>query len=160
MTDLLELSAGLPEVELAAGEVLVVDGTSTGSIWVLVSGALQVTKHGATISTIDRPGAVFGEVSVLLGRGHSATVEAVGPCRLRYAEDGAAFLHGDVRVIGLVASGLAERLDLVTSYLADLRNQYGAAPGIAMVSDVLGRLARHQGAPLRSGSAREPDPEY
>lgn len=160
MTDLLELASALPAVELADGDVLVHDGSATGSIWVLVSGALRVTKHGALISTIDRQGAVFGEVSVLLGRGHSATVEAVGPCRLRYARDGAAFLQGDVRVMALVATALAERLDLVTAYLADLRNQYGEAPGIAMVSDVLGRLARHQGAPLRPGSAREPDPEY
>jgi len=56
--------------------------------------------------------------------------------------------------------GLAERLNFVTSYLADLKYQYGDAPGLSMVSDVLTRLAQHQGLPAQSGSARDPEPDY
>lgn len=160
MADLLELCTDLDEVELAAGEILVREGERTGSIWVLVSGSLRVTKSGALINTIDRPGAVFGEVAVLLGSDHSATVEAAVPTRLRYAQDGRALLHSDPRILFLFASALAERLSLLTTYLADLKNQYGDTPGIAMVSDVLGRLATHQATPVRLGSAREPSPEY
>ena len=58
----------------------------------------------------------------------------------------------------LVAIGLAERLNLVTTYLADLKHQYGDAPGIAMVGEVLARLAERQAPPARPGSARDPDP--
>ncbi len=160
MADLLDLCADLPEVDLSAGEILVREGERTGSIWVLVSGSLRVTKNGAHINTIDRPGAVFGEVAVLLGSDHTATVEASVPTRLRYAHDGHALLHRDTRILFVFATALAERLSLLTTYLADLKNQYGDAPGIAMVSDVLGRLATHQAAPVRLGSAREPSPEY
>jgi len=159
MADLLELSSGLPEVELAPGEVLVEDGTRTGSIWVLVSGRLDVRKDGVLISTIERPGSGFGEIAVLRGSGHTATVVAAEPCRLRYAADGQAFLHGQPEVLFVLARGLAERLDLITSYLADLRNQYAGAAGLEMVSEVLGKL---QGAPpmtVQPGSARDPDPD-
>ena len=87
---MLERSAHLPEVQLAAGEVLIEDGTSTGSVWVLVSGALRVTKHGVTVNVINHPGSLIGEVAALLGRGHTATVEAAEPTTLRYARDGGA----------------------------------------------------------------------
>ena len=56
--------------------------------------------------------------------------------------------------------GLAERLNFVTTYLADLKHQYGDAPGLAMVSDVLSQLSQRQGAVARPGSARDPEPEY
>jgi hypothetical protein len=46
-----------------------------------------------------------------------------------------------------------------TSYLADLKHQYGDAPGLAMVSEVLHQLAQRQGPPARPGSARDPDPD-
>ena len=59
-----------------------------------------------------------------------------------------------------MATGLAERLAFVTTYLADLRHQYGDAPGLAMVSGVLQELAQRQGPPARPGSLRDPDPDY
>jgi CRP/FNR family cyclic AMP-dependent transcriptional regulator len=61
-----------------------------------------------------------GEISVLLGGDHGATVETTEPSRLRYAANGHALL-GDPAVARLVAIGLAERLNFVSSYLADLK---------------------------------------
>ena len=159
MVDLLSLTEGLAEVQLAPGEVLIHDGTTTGSMWVLVEGALEVRKDGASINTVREPGAAFGEVAVLLGGGHSADVVAVAPTRLRHAADGRAFLLGQPEVLLLVAGGLARRLDLVTRYLADLRNQYAGTPGLEMVGDVLSKL-HAPGEPARPGSVRDPDPEY
>jgi len=59
-----------------------------------------------------------------------------------------------------VAVELAERLNFVTTYLADLKHQYGDAPGLAMVSDVLAHLGQRKQPVARPGSARDPDPEY
>ncbi len=160
MADVLALTDGLPEIALAAGEVLITDGTRTGSVWVLLEGTLEVSKHGAPISTIDRAGAVFGEVAVLLGADHTATVTAASACRLRIAEDGRALLLDRPEVLLEVAGGLAARLDLVTTYLADLRNQYAGSPGLDMVSTVLGRLTGTATGTARPGSARDPEPEY
>ena len=107
-----------------------------------------------------QPGALIGEMSILLGVPDSATVEAAERCVMRYAADGEALLTGDPRIIHLVAVGLAERLNFVTTYLADLKTQYGDAPGLAMVPDVLRQLAQRQGPAARPGSARDPDPDY
>ena len=60
----------------------------------------------------------------------------------------------------LVAEGLARRLNFVTTYLADLKEQYGDAPGLSMVSDVLSTLSHHGQTAARPGSARDPDPDY
>lgn len=159
VTDMLSLSAHLPEVEVDAGEAVVHEGGASGAIWVLVSGALQVRKGDIPVNTITKPGALVGEMSVLLGIDHGATVEATEPSRLRYAADGDDLLRNPA-VTKLVAIGLAERLNFVTSYLADLKYQYGDAPGLSMVSDVLARLAQHQGLTAQPGSARDPNPDY
>ncbi len=157
---MLSLSATLPEVAYAAGDVVIEEGTTTGSIWVLVSGALDVRKGGVVVNRVVHPGALLGEVAVLLGSGHSASVVATEPSVLRYARDGRALLDSDPKISTFVAVGLAERLDFVTTYLADLKNQYADAPGLAMVSDVLARLAARTGPKAQPGSRREPDPEY
>jgi CRP/FNR family cyclic AMP-dependent transcriptional regulator len=156
---MLALSAHLPEIELDIGQPVVDERDTGGGIWVLVSGALQVRKGDITVNTITQPGAIVGEMSVLLGTEHGATVEATEPSRLRYAADGRALL-GDPAVLGLVAIGLAERLNFVTSYLADLKYQYGDAPGLSMVSDVLTRLTQRQHSAAQPGSARDPHPDY
>jgi CRP/FNR family transcriptional regulator, cyclic AMP receptor protein len=160
MNDMLALSAQLPEVEFAPGATVVREGEPGGAIWVLVSGALQVLKGGVAVNTVTRPGALVGEISVLLRSGYSATVQATEHSVMRYAADGDALLASHPAITKLVAVGLAERLNFVTTYLADLKHQYGDAPGLSMVTDVLNQLAHRQAPAARPGSAREPDPEY
>jgi len=158
--EILALSAHLPVVDLDPGEVLVSEGGPAGGIWVLVSGALRVLKGDVPVSTVSSPGALIGEISVLLGTVHGATVEATEPSRLRHAADGHALLDGDPAITRLVAVGLAERLNVINAYLADLLIQYGDVPGLSMVSDVLTQLAVRQGPEASPGSARDPDPEH
>ncbi len=160
MKDMLTLSAHLPEFRFASGEIVVHEGSTTGGIWVLVSGALQVHKGDVLINGINQPGAMVGEISALLGTSHGATVVATTPSVLRHASDGQAFLSTDSDISRLVAVGLAERLNFVTTYLADLKHQYGDAPGLSMVSDVLRELAQRQGPLARTGSLRDPNPDY
>jgi CRP/FNR family transcriptional regulator, cyclic AMP receptor protein len=160
MKDMLTLSAHLPEVELAAGETIVREGGAAGALWILVSGTLQVRKGEVVVNTITRPGAVIGEISLLLGTAYSASVDTTERCVMRYAADGHGLLHSDPAITTLVAMGLAERLNFVTTYLADLKHQYGDAPGLSMVSDVLNQLAQRQVPKARPGSARDPHPDY
>ena len=121
---------------------------------------LRVVKGGKEVNAVTQPGALIGEMSILLGIPDSATVEATEPSVLRYADDGEALLTSDPQVIHLVAVGLAERLNFVTTYLADLKQQYGDAPGLAMVPDVLQQLTQRQGPTAQPGSARDPNPDY
>jgi CRP/FNR family cyclic AMP-dependent transcriptional regulator len=160
MADMLALSASLPEISFAPGEIVIREGGSAGGLWILVSGALKVSKGGVVVNSITRPGALVGEIAVLLDTVNSATVEATEASVLRHAADGRALLASDPTITRLVAVGLAERLNFVTTYLVDLKHQYGDAPGLAMVSDVLAQLAERQGAGAKPGSARDPEPEY
>ena len=160
MKDMLTLSAYLPEVAFAPGEVIVHEGGAAGPIWVLVSGTLQVRKGTVLVNTVTQPGALVGEMSLLLNSVFSSTVEAAEPSVMRYAADGRSLLSSDPAITTLVAVGLAERLDFVTTYLADLKHQYGDAPGLSMIPDVLRQLAQRQAPVARPGSARDPDPDY
>ncbi len=157
---MLTLSAHLPEVAFAPGDIVLREGAASGAIWVLVSGALHVHKGGIVVNVITEPGAVVGEISVLLNTDYGATVEATAPTIMRHAADGRALLASDPAISTLVAMGLAARLNFVTTYLVDLKQQYGDAPGLAMIPEVLRELAQRQGPRARTGSARDPDPEY
>jgi hypothetical protein len=55
---------------------------------------------------------------------------------------------------------LAERLGVVTRYRVDLKQPYGNAPALEIVSDVLRQLSQRPGAPLRPGSVRDPEPDF
>jgi CRP/FNR family cyclic AMP-dependent transcriptional regulator len=160
VADMLERAAHLPEVTFAAGEPIVSEGGANGGLWVLVSGSLRVRKGDVTVNTITQPGALIGEMSLLLGGVHSATVEASEESSLRYAADGHALLNSDPAITKLVAVGLAERLKFVTLYLSDLTRQYADVPGLSMVAEVLGRLEQTGGPTATPGSERDPDPEY
>jgi CRP/FNR family transcriptional regulator, cyclic AMP receptor protein len=88
MTDMVTLSEHVPAVEFAAGETVIREGGPSGSIWVLVSGALRVRKGDIEVNTITNPGAMVGEMSILQGTDHTATVETTQPGTLRHAADG------------------------------------------------------------------------
>ena len=97
VSDMVRLSMHLPLVEMRTGDEVVSQGGPSGGVWILLSGALQVFKGDVAVNTITKAGAIVGEMSVLLGTDHGATVVATEPSTLRYAEDGHAFLFGDPR---------------------------------------------------------------
>ena len=157
MADLLELSTHLPEVEIEPGYEILREGEESGAIWILVLGELRVRRGTTVVDWIDRPGAVLGEMAVLLGTAATATVEAIEPSRLRYAANGEEFL-ADPAVMRLVAVGLAERLNLVTTYLSDLQDQYGDAPEMDMVREVLKRQMDRYVRASKPASGGDPRP--
>ena len=95
---------------------------------------------------------------MLLGIGHSATVEATEPSVLRRIADGDALLSREPDAIRAVAVGLAQRLNFLTTYLADLTHQYGDAPGLTMVATVLRQLEQRSGTTASPGSAARSRP--
>ncbi|MEX0848047.1 MAG: cyclic nucleotide-binding domain-containing protein [Ilumatobacteraceae bacterium] len=69
MSDMLALSAHLPEIRVDVGHVLCTEGDAGGPIWVLVDGSLSVTKVGTEMNSINHAGSVIGEIAVLTGSG-------------------------------------------------------------------------------------------
>jgi CRP-like cAMP-binding protein len=110
---------------LPAGATVLVEGEKHGALHVLLSGAVAVRRGDVRVAAISDPGAVFGEMSLLLGGAHTATVETLQPSTFAVAADGRSLLATNTELALAVAQMLAHRLELVTTYLADLREQYG-----------------------------------
>ena len=71
---------GLEEIRFEAGAPIVVEGDSnTDLIYILRSGACEVTKDGAVINNLGR-GSVIGERAFIAQKSRSATVTAVEHC--------------------------------------------------------------------------------
>jgi predicted acylesterase/phospholipase RssA/CRP-like cAMP-binding protein len=72
--------------DLASGEILVREGDTSDTVFILVSGSLVVSRSfdGAemTLTTIDQPGSVVGEMVAMGGGRRSATVTAAKDTRL------------------------------------------------------------------------------
>ena len=161
MDELLALAETLPRRSVAAGNVLLVDGRPVDSLFVLIDGALQIEKDGTVVATVTEPGACVGEMSLLLGISATATVIASRPSVLAVIADPQEMLEREPRLALALARQLAARLQIMTTYLADLREQYADHEGgLGMVDVVLGSLMRSSGPPTRLGSERDPDPEY
>ena len=69
-------------LELAAGEFLVREGEpATPEVYLLLEGTLGVQSKGSFIAQLDQPGAVIGEVAVVLSSKRTADVVAESPVR-------------------------------------------------------------------------------
>jgi CRP/FNR family transcriptional regulator, cyclic AMP receptor protein len=160
--DMLNLeSADLVEVTYPDGAPILVEGQRHHELLILVSGAVRITALGAEIRIIDEPGSYFGEMATLLDAPATATATAIGECRFLKSDDPESFMRDHPGVALEIASTLARRLDVITRYLADLRNQYAdRSDHLGVVDAVLESLMQHQGAGVEPGSEREPDAPY
>lgn len=69
-------------IELAAGEFLVREGEpATPEVYLLIEGGLAVQSGGTFIARLDQPGAVIGEVAVVLSSKRTADVVAESSAR-------------------------------------------------------------------------------
>jgi CRP/FNR family transcriptional regulator, cyclic AMP receptor protein len=144
MSSLLDLCKGLPTLDLATGELLLEEGGQTGKLYVLVEGSTLVSKGAAEITRVGEPGAFFGEMSILLGTPHTATVRALSPSRFYVVEDFTTFLSSPDVTLAL-SRLLAKRLQMVTTYLADVKQQFAEhADHLGIVDEVLDSLLHHQ----------------
>ena len=158
MTDLLSLAADLPRETVRAGEVLMDEGAPPSRMLVLASGSVTVERDGVAFARIDTPGAVFGEMSAVLERPATATVRAESDVVVHVVDDPVAFLTDRPGAALAVLRMTASRLDGLTQYLVDVKQQFAGAEGhLGMVDQILDTLVHHQAAPPRTGSARDPE---
>ncbi|WP_119389343.1 Crp/Fnr family transcriptional regulator [Taklimakanibacter lacteus] len=148
------------KIAVAAGTVLLAEGTTSGRIYVLDDGTLEVARGETQVALISEKGAIFGEMSLLLETPHTATVRALTPAVVHEFTDGADFLKSDPATTLLVARLLARRLHSATTYLVDLKRQYaGHGTHLAMVSEVLASLVHQQPPEFLPGSERLDTPK-
>ncbi len=160
MLDLLERDHTALKKTVEAGTVLLPEGANTGKLYVLVDGAVEISRNGIVFATSADPGAIFGEMSVLLGLPHTASVKTTAPSTVYEIKDATAFMGSDPAIALIVAKTLAQRLYSATTYLVDLKKQYaGESNHLGMVSDVLATLVFQKQTNFEPGSDRQPDPD-
>lgn len=147
--------------DVAPGERIIHDGEHTDTLYVLASGHVEVRKDGVRVAADSEPGSCFGEMSSLLGGTATADVDAVSATSIYVLDNASEELRRRPMLLFAVARLLADRLRLVTIFLADIKRQYGDEQGtLAVVDNVLDALLRHAGTKADPGSEREPDPLY
>lgn len=159
MREILDYCTGGVQRKVPAGDFVLREGTKTGRLFVLLEGRLEVIRGDAVVAVLAEPGAVTGEMSLLLDRPHTATVRAVSDSTIYEFDDAASFLNAQPAVALLIARLLAQRLNVATTYLADLMKQYaGHGTHLEMVGEILQSMISLPPQRVSPGSDRQSDP--
>ena len=149
-----ERVAALPVESFSAGEAVFAEGTKTGRLLVLKSGAVGISKNGIEIARVAEPGAVFGELSALLDLPHTADVHALEPSEFHVAD--AALLLNDPAALLFVTTVLAQRVVGANAALIELKQQIeaGAPRGLleATADRIVGMLSAIGSGYIRAGA--------
>lgn len=157
MRDILALCEGLPSEDVADGTIILAQGETTGRVYVLLEGKIEILRGGTQVAVLDEPGSIVGEMSLLLQAPHTATARALGNARMNVIRGGADFFNANPELSWMIARLLANRLNAATTYLVDLKKQFsGYGNHLAMVGEVLESLMHQQGRDFSPGSDREP----
>lgn len=106
-----------------AGAELIRQGGRTGGLIVLKDGEAEVLRDGRVVFSTRQPGAVFGEISVLLGLPHSATVRAVSDVEVFVIDDALNVLEAHPAWLMQIARLLAQRVNATTEQLVARRTE-------------------------------------
>jgi CRP-like cAMP-binding protein len=137
--DFLRRCAGLSMLRLQAGETVLTAGSKTGRLLVLRSGSVEIVKDGAQIAKVSTPGAVFGELAVLLDMAHTADVRTLEESDF-YVANAATLLAHDSAVPLYLATILAQRLDSANQALVEVKHQLHAGEPSSVISDTLEKV--------------------
>ena len=159
MRAVLDYCSGALQRNVSAGTLILHEGSTTGHLFVLIEGKLEVVKGETVVASIVEPGAVVGEMSVLLDLPHTATVRAASNSTIYEFSDAGSFLRDQPAVALLIARLLAQRLNVATTYLADVMHQYaGHGDHLAMVGEILQNMINLPPIKVSPGSDRQSDP--
>jgi len=144
--------------DVPTGEVLISEGSEPTRMYVLRSGAVVIKRDATAVARIDSPGAILGEMSIVLGKPATATVVAESDVTVHVVDDPETFLMQRPGAALAVLRTTAARLDGLTQYLVDVKQQYAGMDGhMGMVDQILDTLVHHQAPAARTGSLRDPD---
>jgi CRP/FNR family transcriptional regulator, cyclic AMP receptor protein len=127
--------AALPLAHYEAGETVFAEGTKTGRLLILKSGAVSIFKGDIEFAQVAEPGAVFGELSALLDEPHSADVRALETSEFHVA-DAATLLQDPVGLL-YVTMVLARRIDTANKGLLQLKIMLAAGEPKGLIDKTL-----------------------
>src|SRR6476469_1787681 len=159
MRALLDYCTGATRREVPAGTLVLQEGSKTGHLFVLLEGRLEVIKGDSVVAVLTEPGAMLGEMSVLLDQPHTATVRAAADSVVYEFDEAAAFLRDQPQVSLLIARWRAQRLNVANTYLADLMHQYaGQGNHLSVVAVSLKKKINVPTSQVSPGSDQQLDP--
>jgi CRP-like cAMP-binding protein len=119
---------------------VIVDGSKTGRLLILKKGTVTIEKEGTEIAKVTGPGAVFGELSLLLDQPHAANVVASETSQFRVANATALLAQNPIAVL-YIAKMLAHRLDAANHALIQLKNHLQTGEPNNVVAKTVSKLA-------------------
>ena len=133
------------------GDTLFVEGDESQDLYFLVSGHLEVLKGDKKIAEMTETGALFGELSFLLGAKRTATVQAENEVRvLRIPKNEVfTFLKEFPAVAEKITEIIARRLDESSLAVYGLRQICDKLPDAVMLTDRDGRVVAWNAAAER-----------
>jgi CRP/FNR family cyclic AMP-dependent transcriptional regulator len=142
MLGIAALTLSLPLETLKPGTHLTTEGTRSGHLYVLESGRLRVSRRGVTLASIAEPGAIVGEMAVLLGTPHSATVIAETEAKVRVMANAIEMLGQNAEFALHIATVACARLNTTSALLVEMQNQAEDQPREqALMQRLLGALS-------------------
>lgn len=124
------------------GQLLITEGGPAGSLFVLESGEVEVLRHDIIVATIAEPGAIIGEMSVLLETTHSASVRAKTTVMAHVVENARDALKKHPELTYKVAQILARRLGATTAFLVESREKLADTADLDFLEKVYDLLGR------------------
>lgn len=147
MKSFLDLVAGQPVRTFAAGDLALKQDEPGHQVLVLLEGQVEVLRDEQRVARAAEPGAVFGEMAMLLGGICTASVRCLTPARFAVIDHPMDFFASSPDASLHIARLLARRIDALNRYLVDVKRQYEGHDHLGMVDTVLGVLVHRQVAP-------------
>jgi CRP/FNR family cyclic AMP-dependent transcriptional regulator len=129
----------LPLVTYQPGETVIADGSRTGLLLILRKGNVAILKEDTEIARVAEPGAVFGELSILLDRPHTADVCALETSQFHVANAETLFAENPMAAL-YVAAVLAHRLDSANHALIQLKSQLQTGQPHSVVAKTVSKM--------------------
>jgi CRP/FNR family transcriptional regulator, cyclic AMP receptor protein len=132
-----------PVVAFGEGQLMLRQGSISERLLFLREGAVDIVRDDVVLARVAEPGAVLGDMAVILGRPHSADVWAAQASRCHVVEDALRLLRAEPELALYVMTVLAGRLDAVNGHLIAARTRLGdAGPQRGVLAQTLDSLGR------------------
>jgi CRP-like cAMP-binding protein len=134
---ILEQLQGSEVIRFGPGEVVLQQGETTGLLFVLIEGTVEIIKDDVRLAVSSEPGAVFGEMSTILKVPHTATVATTTAAAFYRIADPKEFFRRSPEACLHVCELLARRIETLSRYLVDVRHQFEGHDHLGMVDGIL-----------------------
>jgi CRP/FNR family cyclic AMP-dependent transcriptional regulator len=131
----------LPVSTFEPGETVLASGSTTGQLFILRQGLVEVVRDGTQIATVSEPGAVFGELAIILDKPHTADVRAIERSEFHVVK-AASLFTGDMAPLLYVSAILAHRLDAANEVIVEIKQDLEAGKRPGVISKALDKLEK------------------